>query len=188
MIDWFIELPLMMQVFWGCAIVGSVILVVQLVLMLIGIDSDVADLDFDADGGTLDLGGGLSMFSIKSLINFLVGFGWAGVCLVDSIENKTVLMLIAILVGALFSWMYLFLYKKMRKLEHNGAFKIDVCVGKMATVYLRIPANNDGQGKIQISINGSIHEFNAITDGEALPTGRKVTVVEIVDGSTVKVK
>lgn len=57
MLDWFSALPMMMQVFWGCAIVGSAIFVVQVVLMLIGIDSDVADMDFDT-GDTLDLGGG----------------------------------------------------------------------------------------------------------------------------------
>ncbi|MBR2881834.1 MAG: hypothetical protein IKB96_05685, partial [Prevotella sp.] len=74
MLDWFSALPMMMQVFWGCAIVGSAIFVVQVVLMLIGIDSDVADMDFDT-GDTLDLGGGMSLLSIKSLINFIVGFG-----------------------------------------------------------------------------------------------------------------
>ena len=75
MIDWFSGLSLMMQIFWGCAIVGSAIFAVQLVLMLIGIDSDVADLDLDADGGTLDLGGGSAinlfqqnMFAVRAEI------------------------------------------------------------------------------------------------------------------------
>lgn len=187
MLDWFTEQTLMMQIFWGCAIIGTAFFAVQLVLMLIGIDSDVTDIDFDA-GDTLDLGGGLSMFSIKSLVNFIVGFGWGGVCLASTIQNKVALIFAALVVGAFFSWMYLFLYKKMRRLEHNGAFNIDACVGKTATVYLRIPANNEGHGKIQISINGSIHEFDAVTNGDALPSGRKVTVLSVVDSSTLKVK
>lgn len=188
MIDWFTGQTLMMQIFWGCAIVGSAIFAVQLVLMLIGIDSDVADLDLDADGGTLDLGGGLSMFSIKALINFIVGFGWGGVCLAGAIENKFALSLAAVVVGIFFAWMYLFLYKKLRSLESNGAFKISDCEGKIADVYLRIPANRSGQGKIQISVNGSIHELDAVTDGDMLPSGTKVTVVEVLNGSTVRVK
>lgn len=187
MLDWFTELPLMMQVFWGCAIVGSAIFVLQLVLLLVGIDSDVADIDFDA-GDTLDLGGGLSLFSIKSLINFVVGFGWGGVCLSNSIENKGVLVLVALLVGLFLAWLYLFLYKKVRRLESNGAFNIVNCEGKVADVYLRIPAARSGQGKIQISINGSVHEIAAITDGNELPSGSKVTVVEIIDKSLVRVK
>ncbi len=187
MLDWFTELTLVMQIFWGCAIVGSAIFVVQVVLMLIGIDSDVADMDFDT-GDTLDLGGGMSLLSIKSLINFIVGFGWGGVCLSGSIDNKLLLVLVALLIGILFAWMYLWLFKKMRGLESNGAFNITNCEGKVADVYLRIPANRNGQGKIQISVNGSVHELDAITDGDELPTGRKVTVVEVIDKSLVRVK
>lgn len=187
MLDWFSALPMMMQVFWGCAIVGSAIFVVQVVLMLIGIDSDVADMDFDA-GDTLDLGGGMSLLSIKSLINFIVGFGWGGVCLSNSIESKSLLVIAALVVGLLFSLLYLFLYKKLRGLESNGAFDISNCEGKIADVYLRIPANRGGQGKIQISVNGSVHEIAAITDGGELPSGSKVTVVEVIDKSLVRVK
>lgn len=186
MIEWFSELTLMMQIFWGCAIVGSAIFVVQVVLMLIGIDSDVADIDFDS-GDTLDLGGGMSLLSIKSLINFVVGFGWGGVCLAGSIDNKLLLVVVALAIGILFAWMYLYLFRKMRKLESNGAFNIANCEGKVADVYLRIPANRSGQGKIQISVNGSVHELDAVTDGDALPTGRKVTVVEVIDTSLVRV-
>lgn len=187
MLDWFSALPMMMQVFWGCAIVGSAIFVVQVVLMLIGIDSDVADMDFDT-GDTLDLGGGMSLLSIKSLINFIVGFGWGGVCLSSSIESKSLLVIAALVVGLLFSLLYLFLYKKLRGLESNGAFDISNCEGKIADVYLRIPANRGGQGKIQISVNGSVHEIAAITDGRELPSGSKVTVVEVIDKSLVRVK
>lgn len=187
MLDWFSALPMMMQVFWGCAIVGSAIFVVQVVLMLIGIDSDVADMDFDT-GDTLDLGGGMSLLSIKSLINFIVGFGWGGVCLSSSIESKSLLVIAALVVGLLFSLLYLFLYKKLRGLESNGAFDISNCEGKIADVYLRIPAKRGGQGKIQISVNGSVHEIAAITDGGELPSGSKVTVVEVIDKSLVRVK
>ena len=68
-----------MQVFWGCAIVGSAIFVVQMVLTLIGMDSSDMDVDFDG-GDTMDLGGGISLFSIKNFVNFIVDFGW-GMCL-----------------------------------------------------------------------------------------------------------
>ena len=63
-----------MQVFWGCAIVGSIIFIIQMVLTLIGMDSSDMDVDFDG-GDTMDLGGGISLFSIKNFVNFIVGFG-----------------------------------------------------------------------------------------------------------------
>lgn len=190
---WYGQFDTLTQVFWGCAIVASLIFAVQLVLLLIGLDSDAADVDStfdvpDADGDTTDVGGSITLFSVKNLINFLVGFGWAGVCFSSIIPNKILLTAIAVMVGCLFVAMFVFIYKQTRKLEHNGAFRINDCVGKVADVYLRIPAHNEGLGKVQLSVNGSIHEVNAMTDGDIIATGKKVTIVEVINNETVKVQ
>ncbi len=156
---------------------------VQAILTLLGMDHDL-DMDTDVDlgdGDTMDMGGGLSLFSIRNLINFLVGFGWGGVCFSSVISNTILLSIISILVGLLFVWIFFVIKKQTRKLESNGAFNINLCVGKVADVYLRIPAENSGLGKIQISVNGSIHEVDAMTDGPELASGAKVTVIEVVD-------
>ena len=72
--EWYLALDPTMQVFWGCAIISSAVFAVQAILTLIGMDAhDAMDLDI-ADGDTMDVGGGLSLFSIRSLVNFFVGF------------------------------------------------------------------------------------------------------------------
>ena len=76
------EMQMLLQIFWGCAVVSSIIFLVQLVLTLIGMDSSDVDVDFDG-ANTMDLGGGLNLFTIKNFIGFLVGFGWAGVCFLN---------------------------------------------------------------------------------------------------------
>lgn len=176
-----------MQVFWACAVVGSLIFIIQMVLTLIGMDSSDMDVDFDG-ADTMDLGGGISLFSIKNFVNFIVGFGWGGVCFASLIQNKWLLTLIAILVGAAFVLMFFFIKKQTKKLEHNGAFQINDCVGKTVDVYLRIPGSKSGKGKVQVSLNGSVQEFDAMTEGESIASGQKVEVVTIIDGFTVLVK
>lgn len=176
-----------MQVFWGCAIVGSLIFIVQMVLTLIGMDSSDMDVDFDG-ADTMDLGGGISLFSIKNFVNFIVGFGWGGVCFAGIIENKWLLTFVAMLVGIAFVIMFFFIKKQTKKLEHNGAFLINDCVGKTVDVYLRIPKNKSGKGKVQVSLNGSVQEFDAMTAGESIASGQKVEVLSVIDGSTVLVK
>lgn len=176
-----------MQTFWVCAIGGSVIFIVQMVLTMIGMDS--TDIDVDYDGAdTMDLGGSISLFSIKNFVNFIVGFGWAGVCLADVIENKVILSLVAMLVGIDFVAMFFYIRKQTRKLEHNGAFQIEDCVGKTVNVYLRIPAQKGGMGKVQVSLNGSVHEIHAMTEGDELLSGQKAVISSIIDNSTVMVK
>lgn len=179
-------MQLLLQIFWGCAVVASLIFLVQMVLTLIGMDSSDMDVDFDG-ANTMDLGGGLNLFTIKNFIGFLVGFGWAGVCFYNSITSSILLILVAVIVGLLFVGIFVVIYKQTKKLEHNGAFQIDEVKGTTVSVYLRIPAQGSGKGKVQVSQNGSVHELDALTDGEEIPSGAKVKVVEIVDNETVKV-
>ena len=74
------------------------------------------------------------------------------------------------------------------KLESNSAVGAEACVGKMADVYLRIPAARGGKGKIQISLNGVAREFDAITDAtENIPSGAVVFVEEVVNGTVLLV-
>lgn len=191
LIQTFQSLTPSLQLFWGCAIVTSVIFLVQAVLTMIGTDMMDTDLDLDfsadADGDTMDVGGGLSLFSFRNIVNFFLGFGWAGVCLHGVITSKVLLYLAAVVVGCIFVWIFFVLKRQTKKLESDGTVRLSMAVGKQADVYLRIPAACSAKGKIQISINGSIREYDAVTDGDAIPTGQKVVVRELVDDYTVKV-
>ena len=183
------EMSLLMQIFWGCAIVGSLVMVIQLLLSIIGggdvdVDSDV-DI-FSADG--LDASTLADLFTLKNLVNFFVGFGWSGVTFRQYIDNSAVLLLVATLFGLLFIAIFLFIYKSIMKLESNSAVGAEACVGKMADVYLRIPAARGGKGKIQISLNGVAREFDTITDAtENIPSGAVVFVEEVVNGTVLLV-
>ena len=216
--NWFSSLDTTMQLFWACAIAASVVFVIQNLLMLMGIgdmDSDVdADVstgfdvhsDFDTTGadvdmadtdistghsgheGTLGSAGIFSLFTLRNFINFFLGFGWGGISFAPLIQSKGLLILVAFLCGLLFVAVFVLMFRAIMRLEKNGAFRITDCVGQVASVYLRIPANHKGAGKVQISINGSVHELNAFTDGDFLPTGARVRVTKIIDAGSLLVE
>lgn len=176
---WYSGLAGAERFFWTVALAASAIFLVQALLTLVGMD---ADTDFDVSDmhvDTMDNGGALSLFSIRSLINFFVGFGWAGVTFLGYGLDITIVVCLSVAVGIAFAYMYLFMRKQLKKLERNGAFKITDCVGMSCQVYLRIPAAGTGKGKVQVSVNGSVLELNAVTDGDAIPTGTTVRVVSI---------
>ena len=76
----------------------------------------------------------------------------------------------------------------MMKLQSNGAFDINDAVGRVCDVYLRIPAGNQGMGKVQISFGGSVQELDARTAGEMIPSGAKVRVVRVIDKKVLEVE
>ncbi len=164
------------QFYWYIAIGASVIFIIQTIMTFVGADADTGvDADFD---GNLDGGDSpFQLFSLRNLINFLLGFGWAGVSLYHVIENNILLAIVAFLVGVLFIAFFFFIMRALLKLSEDNSFKIEDTIGKTADVYLSIPAAKTGKGKVFISVRGSTHELSAITN----------SVDEIKNGSLVKV-
>ena len=164
------------QFYWYIAIGASVIFIIQTIMTFVGADADTGvDADFD---GNLDGGDSpFQLFSLRNLINFLLGFGWAGVSLYNVIDNNILLAIVAFLVGVLFIAFFFFIMRALLKLSEDNSFKIEDTIGKTADVYLSIPAAKTGKGKVFISVRGSTHELSAITN----------SVDEIKNGSLVKV-
>lgn len=193
--EWWNQMDPTLRVFWGVAIFSSVVFVIQTTMSFIGIgdmDGGDASLDVDFDGtadvDSLDDAGSMHLLSIRNIFYFLLGFGWTGVSLWHTIPNRIVLTVVAVLVGCAFVALFMFLFRQMMKLQHNGAFDINDAVGKVCDVYLRIPAEGKGLGKVQISFNGSIQELDARTEGEILPSGSKVRVLRVIDKKVLEVE
>ena len=171
------ELPTLMQIFWGCALISTAIMVVQFILSLCGIGDVDMDVDFDSADG-LDGATAGDLFSIKNLIIFFVGFGWAGISFRDVIPQDMLLILAAIACGAFFVVSFILIFKQMMKFESNGAVRMEAAVGKKGEVYLRIPAKRNGKGKVTVSLNGVAREYNAVTnDDEMIPSGKTVDII-----------
>jgi len=179
-------LDMLQKVFWVCAVIATLVFIIQFILTMLGMDHTDLDVDFDGSD-TMDMGNGINLFSIKNMINFFMGFGWAGICLKDSISSPVLLTLASIVVGGLFVLMFMYIFLKTRKLEHDGTMKIKDCLNRTAQVYIRIPAGGEGKGKVQISLNGSVHEFDAITDEDEIPSGTTIKITEVLEGQILKV-
>lgn len=178
MFDFLQTMESLQQAFWWVAIIASLIFFLQTLLTIFGSDfTDGLNADFD---GQLDhVDAPFQLFSFRNLINFLLGFGWTGVAFYTSVKNQSLLIIIASLVGISFVLLYFVMIRQILKLTEDNTFNIEKLIGKSADVYLTIPENKTGQGKVLISLNGSNHELNALTEGEILPSGTAVKVVKI---------
>ncbi len=178
----------LLRTFWFIALPVSLIFTIQTILTFIGLDgSDGLDADFDADMGDGDGGG--SFFSLRNLINFLIGFSWSGILFYEDISSKALLVFVAVLIGLAFVALFFFAMKQVKKLAEDNTFDIYDCRGKLAEVYLRIPPDYTGKGKVLVSVKGSTHELQAVTKSlEQIETGTMVRVIAIEDESILKVE
>lgn len=176
------EMDIMEMIYWGTAVVASVVFCIQTIMLFVGFDTDAdfsgGDVDFDADG--------LNLVSVKTISCFLLGFGWTGVMIYPVVDDKYIVAGVSFGVGLVFMVLIAFLLKQVLKLSKDNTFTTLSIEGTTAEVYLRIPGGEEC-GKITVSHEGSTHELLAYADSE-IPTGRKVIIDRIIDESSVFVK
>lgn len=182
-IEWWNGLIVAQQIFLLVAIPSTVILIIQTVLLLIGLD-DEADLDAD------DLGDdGLSLFSVRGIVSMLCIAGWSGFALCGTSLPIVVSVLIAVFLGILTLVGMAFLMRALHRLQSSGNIQVSNTIGKVGQVYIPIPANATAAGKINITVQEKYSEFSAITmESEALTTGTYVRVVAVNDAGVLVVE
>ena len=95
----------LLRAFWYIAIPVSIIFIIQAIMTFVGGNSmDGVAADFDSDFSDTDAP--FQLFSLRNLINFLLGFSWAGIAFYNIIGSKTLLFILAIVVGIVFVGIY----------------------------------------------------------------------------------
>lgn len=171
------SLGLVGQIYFIIGCVASGLLLIQLILLLIGFSGD-SDVDM-GDSDPSD--GGLGIFTVKGLIAFFAIGSWVALAAFKGGLHWGWTIPIFFFSGALALIGVGFLYKYAYKLTSNGTMSPEQALGKTGEVYLTIPSNNSGAGKLTITIQGKSTEVDCITyDAEPIMTGQIATVNEIV--------
>lgn len=192
--SWWAGLSLVMKILWGVTLTASLIFIIQSILTFIGADADSnfdVDVDTSMDGSDLsNIDGGANLYTFRNFINFLLGFGWSAILLQESITSVPVLIIVSVIIGVALVTAVMYLFKWLAGMQQSGNIDVEkVAKGCEGTVYLTIPAAQGGEGKVQISISGSVREYNAVTDNEEdLKTGVAIRVVDVVNSHTVLVE
>jgi hypothetical protein len=127
-------------------------------------------------------GAGWSFFTYKNLLGFFTLFGWTGLGFLQMGFGIFIALFFSILAGLSMMALMATLFYYINKLHQSGTMVIEHAVGETGEVYLRVPPNRQGHGKIQLQVQGSFREMDAITDDEEeLPTGSIAQVLEIVN-------
>ena len=139
--------------------------------------------DIDVDGDV-----GFALFSFRGVTSFGMFLGWAGFLTLRSGNSLFLAIIAGIIAGSIAVWLAYHLIKFLLKFQSSGTLDLNRAIGKRGTVYLVIPPKNEGFGKVNITIQGALRELEAVTDGDAIPTGEAVLVFAITEGGQLLVK
>lgn len=200
MIEWWNSLSVIMKVLWAITLSASLVFIIQSILTFIGADSG-GDMDIDVDAtGDFDAvaadaadaashSTGMGLLTFRNFVNFFLGFGWSAILLRESIESNSLLLIVSILIGITLVFLVMMLFRWLGSMQQAGNINVfKSAVGCEGKVYLSVPAARAGIGKVQISINNAVREYEALTDGAALSTGTAIRVVEVLNENTLLVE
>ena len=202
MVAWWQSLSVISQIFACVAIPTSLVLLIQTVLMLIGIGADAldgADADLDLDGdGVLDQEfmdpdpsglDGLRIFTVRGVIAFAVVFGWVGLVMDTAGVALWLTIVVATAAGAAMMVLLAVMMRAVMRLRSDGTLDNRNALGVSGRVYLTVPASRTGEGKVNVLLQGSYVERDAVTDEAAeIPTGCEVVVTGLSGQTTLVVK
>ena len=177
--DWWASLTQVSQIFWAIALIGTVLFIIQIILALIGIEYSV-----EAD---VDVGDGLGLISFRSLLTFFTFFGWGGVAALAEGFSGPKAAMVGFLCGFLAMVGLAYLFAKLYKMQESGTVDIYDAVSKHAEVYLSIPADHGGRGKVHVEIANKVMELDATSRGQSIPTGASVKVIDVLSDNVLLV-
>ena len=190
MFDWLKSLSGLEIAYFIIACIGTVALLIQIVMMLIGAGGEAdADFDTDTDGdGSLDThtDTGVSLFTVKGLTAFFAIGGWTGMLMLSYNVGVAITVPVSVVAGLAAYFIVWALIRLVLKLQEDGTLNYASAIGQTATVYVSIPASRTGRGKITLVLQGRYTELDAVTDEtERIPVDCAVEITERAGGAFV---
>ena len=208
MVNWWDGLDTVLKILYCIAIPATLVLVIQTLLSLLGgfegggglETSDTSGIDFHGGShisevaNAVDIGthhsigdGGnpadfsiMSMLTLQGIATFLTVLGWSSIVAIASGTPALLSILVGIALGFIAMYAAAKIIHASRKLTENGTLDLRNAIGETGRVYIPIPAEGKGEGKITMQLQGRYIEGAAMAYGaETLPTGGIVRVVDV---------
>jgi membrane protein implicated in regulation of membrane protease activity len=167
------------------------------------IDADIGGTDFDpseyaesgefADATDMPLSGdrsfsALKLFTFQGILAFLASFSWISILCISGGVEAVIASAVGLAIGVLMMFAVAKLIELLMKLSDDGTVDFNNAVGVRAVVYIPIPGDLAGEGKVMAEFQGAERECDAITAlPDTIPTGAEV-IVTSVKGNTLIVE
>lgn len=189
MMDWWNSLAVEMKFFYFIGITSMMVVVVQLLLTLVGFDSDGVDGGFDPDVGDFDHGSGIGLFSTQTLAAFFVAFGWIGVVALKVGLGTFGAGALAFGCGVISMYVMFHMLRGLLRLQGKGNLEYSNAIGEEGSVYVTIPANDADGGQIQVNIQGRLTTAAARTkEADPIKPGQRVRIVATTSPTSFEVE
>ncbi len=182
-IEWWTSLSPSSQFYWTVAIAATSLQFFMLVGVMLG---GAPDLDHGADMSDSpgDLASGVKLVSLRALVAFALGFGWAGVLTLREGWPLWQATLAALFSGTVFMGLVYAAMRVLYSMRDDGTLDYRNAIGLTGKVYVTIPPRRGGVGQIELMIQGRLITAQAITDADRPLHQNEFIKVTEIEGMT----
>ena len=151
-------------------------------------------LGHDASGGHSVDGGNpgdfssMRMFTLQTIVAFLTVFSWTTIVAIHGGLPAGLAFGIGLALGFIVMFAVAKIVQLSARLAENGTLDVRNCLGLTASVYIPIPPKGQGEGKVNVTVQGQLRELSAVTgEAEMIKTGTQVRITDL-RGDTVVVE
>ena len=191
--DRYVNLGVDAAIYFILAMTATLLFLVRLGLQLFfGLGDDDLDISGDvdvADAGHMDSTGAFTLFSLLSILAFLMGTGWMGLTARVSWGWTAVPTSFAATgFGAFLMLLSASLMYGVRKMAKEARYDVNTAVGKTGRVYLTIPEKGKGRGQVEVVVSGRKKILTASSTGDEIAAFTTVTIVKVEDDHSLVVE
>jgi membrane protein implicated in regulation of membrane protease activity len=182
--EWWDALTVSGRIFWSVALFASALQVLLFLGMLVGGGPDFdhgADMDH---GGDSNLAHGVRILSVRVLVAFGVGFGWAGVLTLGEGWPAQKATLAAVGSDIVFMGLVYAAMRLLFSMRDDGTLDYRNALGVVGKVYATVPPRRTSPGQIELMLQGRLITAPAVTDAPDALAPHTFVRVEAVEGQT----
>ena len=143
---------------------------------------DIDDVHFGDGGNPADFSI-MRMFTLQGIITFLMVTGWSAIASISAGAKPSLSIIVGVVLGVVAMYAVAKLIHASRRLTENGTLDVRNTIGANAKVYIPIPEQGHGEGKVTLYVQGRYAECDAVTtEPELLRTGTTVRIVDVRNG------
>jgi len=130
---------------------------------------------------------GSYLTNLQSIAAALAFFGLGGAAVLSSGAPMWGAVAVGAVAGAAAASGVAVMLRSMTAFESDGTLPIDAAIGALGQVYVSIPGQQAGRGKVHVTVRDRLVEYEAMTNGAALAVGAPVLVTDVAGTDAVVV-
>ena len=132
---------------------------------------------------------GLRLFTVRGIMAFLMMGSWVGFLMSRAGVSNIIATICAFISGVISLIFMAKIMQMLMTLQEDGTTNVKNALGQIGQVYIRIPADEKGMGKVNVTVQEKLCEFDAVTEkGEIIKTGEMVYITDIRAGNVLVVE